>query len=367
MAMTALGGRYPMGGLPNSFSGAAGAPVLTAITINAAGEKVGFVFQAPKAGTLHSFEWRTATVSNDPDNGVRMSFQSINATTGVPDDGVDQFFVHDPNPLVGSTWQVPSGPLTDDGTGGGVKRTVTQGEWLAAVIDNSSFTALDSFQVATLTGSANTPLNSSFYTADGSTGTYAKSPADIPIFALKYDDSTYAQFDFNVFPIVAVNNNSFGSGSTPDERALRFQVPVAMRCVGVKVRADINDDVDFILYDNASSVLASVSVDGNINTNTYVAGEFLFTASVDLTAATTYRLAMKPTTATTSNLPDFTVNANAILEGVPGGIQVYGSTRTDAGAWTDSTTTRPLIVPLFDAVDTTAGGGGGAHSAVFFG
>jgi hypothetical protein len=364
MAITALGSRIYYGGPPNAPGGAL---ALSGTTLNAAGDKAAFVFQCPKAGTLDWFEWRTASVTNVPDNGVRMSFQDVSATTGVPDDGVDQFFVHAAGTLAAATWQVPSGPITSDGTGGGVKRTVTQGQWLAAVIDYSSFATSDSFQVATVSSSTGTPPDNNLYYCDGSSGTYAKAMGDWCVFALRYSDGTYANFDMQVLPASAVTNTSFNSGSAADERALRFQVPVAMRILGVTARCDINagGDVDWILYDSSSNVLASVSVDGDISGQVIDVGHYLFTASYDLAANTTYRLSMKPTTATSGSLQDITVNNNANLQAMPGGIQWYGSTRVDGGAWTDSTTTRPLIGLIIDGIDVS--GGGGAHSAPFFG
>ena len=74
-----------------------------------------------------------------------------------------------------------------------------------------------------------------------------------------------------------------------------------------------------------------------------------------MSADTTYRLAVKPTTATNVSLYSFSVNAAAIMAAFVGGTQWYQSTRTDAGAWTDSTTNCPFIGLHLSQLDDGAG------------
>lgn len=356
MAITALGANVPF---PTYES--VTAVVLATITLNASGDRIGFIIQVPKAGTLDWFEWRAGAVGNNPDNGMRLSFQTVDVTTGFPDTASDQF--RDiPGPFSANTWQTP-GLMTSDGTDIGVKRTVTQGEFIACVVDFGSFVVSDSIGISVRSlALADSLTNIGSYVADASTGTYAKSTSVTPILALKYSDGTYAYFP-GVLPILATNTNAFNSGSMPDERALRFKIPVKCRAIGAWLTLDVDGTVDIILYDNASNVLASISLDPDIRgttASTHIT--VFFTTSVTLEAATVYRLAIKPTSVTNVTNSEFTVNAAGLMAATEGGAELYGSSRTDAGAWTDSTTTRPIMGILIDGIDVATATSGGAYT-----
>jgi hypothetical protein len=311
-----------------------------------ANDRVAMVVQVPKSGTLDWFEWRTGAVSNNPDNGMRQSFQDISATNGHPDGVVDQY-----RDITGTfsanAWQVPSGTMTDTGADGGTKRTVTKGDWLGCVIDFVSFVALDQIQISTIT----TPLVHNFaWISDASTGTYAKL-ANGPVMALRYSDGTYAEFFAPVLPALTFTTNTYGNGSTPDERALRFTVPAACRCAGIWFYGAMASDCDAILYDSSSNVLTSISLDVDRRTDTNTRNHVAYFATpVNLTANTVYRMALKPTTASTITTYDIDVNAGALMACMEGGSSWYSSTRTDAGAWTDTQTSRPTIGILIDAI-----------------
>lgn len=336
----------------------------TGANLNASGDRFAFVGLAPKAGVLHSFEFRVAFVTNQPDNGIRGSFQDVSATTGDPD-GTQDHFRDYTGSLTANTWQTFPGAFTNDGTNGGTKRTVAQGEPLACVADFVSFTASDSWGPSVVSGAASSMRN--WYFDNGDTGSYVKGATNLPLMALKYDDGTYGEFDFQCWPILTVNTGNYGTGSTPDEKALRFQVPVSMRCIGAWALGDFDADFDFVLYDSGSSVLTSISCDPEhrIATNAGI-NLVYFPSSITLSAATTYRLCVKPTTASTITIQEYTLPGAAYQACIPGGVEWYLSTRTDAGSWTDSTDHRPMIGLIFDGVDA-AGGSSGTPAAAFFG
>lgn len=348
-----------------TYMNALGAPVLAATgAINASGDRVAFVVRVPKTGTLDWFEFRTATVSNNPDNGLRLSFQDVDMSNGNADGVQDQFFDYNPGSFSSNTWITPSQVLTNDGTSGGTKRSVTAGQYLACVIDFASFTASDSLGFSLVTSNTSVYDGSQdMYHLDGSAGTYTRG-GNQPIMALKYSDGTYGEFPtLAMGPFLTFNTRTFNSGSTPDERALRFQVPVSMRVKGFWVRLDPDAAVDVILYDNADNVLGSNSYDPDVRVQTNGAPFFGYFAPVTLTANTTYRLSVKPTSGSNISIYDFDVTANSRLGAVPGGIEWYSSTRTDAGSWSDTTTNRPYMGLLFDGVDVSAGGGSGGSFA----
>jgi hypothetical protein len=328
--------------------------------INATGQLVAFVFQVDYSGTLDWFEWRTGTVTNNPDNGVKTSFMTVDPATGNPDGVVDEFR-DNPAALSANTWQVPAGVMTSDGTNGGVKRTVTAGEWLACVMGNVTFTAGDDWYVATLNIGTGFALGSAYLTTYNG-ASWAKQTGNGIVVALRYSDGTYRIIrGDNAWPAVSVSSVNFNSGSTPDERALRFQVPRRARVKGVAYRGTLAGDADFVLYDGASNVLATVSADKDIrNGTTSIWNTVFFSSSVWVQANTTYRLAMKPTSGTNVSLQEFSAGANARLGGLVTGVEGYLSTRTDGGAWTDTNADVPLLSLIFDDI-------GGGSAATFTG
>lgn len=336
-------------------------------TMNASGDRIAVVLQVPKTGTLEQFEFRVATVTNNPDNGIRLSFQDISLTTGNPDGTQDQF-CDIPGPLVANTWTAPPNALTNDGTGGGVKRSVTQGDLLGCVIDFVTFVASDSFGVAYR--SLGTPtLTSVIYTDDGSSGAYVKRQTEAIVIALKYDDGTYVELPSYFAPVNTVNNTAYASNSTPDERALRFQVPFTCKVRGAWIRINFAGAVDIVLYDNASSVLATASLDVDVKVSSGSIQDVyaFFSSEIELTINTTYRLSIKPTTTTTITLQSLTVSVAGLMAGITGGAQLYLSTRTDAGAWTDTTTERPIAGLVISALSDGVSSGGSGGSFPFVG
>jgi hypothetical protein len=336
---------------------------LSTSAINASGDRYGWVFQAPKSGTLHSFEHNISVVSNNPDNGLRLSFQDVSLSTGNPDGAQDQFF--DQTGTISTGWNVPGGPITNDGTGGGVKRTVVHGDYLSCVVDFTNFVAGDSVTGVVGANCGVTVVNNS-YICDGNSGAYAKVSSSFPIFALKYDDGTYAKIPGLVLPIVSITNQAFNNTSTPDERGLRFQVEFDCKISGFWMQISANQPADAVLYDNASSVLATVVIDPEVRqgVSAITKSWFYFSSAISLTANTTYRLVLKPTTVNSVTLQQFNATSNAILEATDGGIEWYLTSRTDAGAWTDTTTSQPFIGIILSELDVSSGGGGGAFTFV---
>lgn len=348
MAMT----DWPSFRIPSVGGWTAAGPGVSSITLNANGDRCAFIIQCPKAGTLDKFEFQTNTVANNPDNGIRLSFQTVDLATGSADGTQDQF--RDITGTISSaTWQVP-GLMTSDGTDTGSKRTVTAGELLACVVDFVTFVAADSFTVQVLATNA-TGSSRNQYTDSAATGTYTKDDLQLPILALKYNDGTYAEFDVPIWPISAVDAVATGTGSTPDERALKIvSLPQSMRMTGAWCVGDLDAACDLVLYDAASNVVDTISFDSDQRTNgssgiyyaVWPAGPHT------LSAATVYRVALKPTTASTVVLRTFVLPSNAYWGCMPGGSNLILSTRTDAGAWTDDDTRRPLIGLVMNGVES---------------
>lgn len=352
------------------YSGGDVAPNFTATgAMNASGDRVAFIVRCPKAGTLDKFEVRTGTVSNNPDNGIRYSFQSVDATTGNPDTSVDQFrditAAHASN-----TWQTP-GLITSDGTDTGTKRTVSRGEYVACVMDFVSFTASDSISYSTLRADA-PDIGGASWSADGSSGTYAKGSRSFrPILALKYDDGTYAHFGHdNVWPVSAINTYLYNSANaTADERGIKFNFPVPVQVRGAWFYVDMDADWDCVLYDNASSVLASVTADKDFRqgSGAVVAPYFvLFSSSISCSANTDYRIIAKAS-ASANSWYSLSAPSSSYMSAMPWGTYGVSTRRVDAGSWTDATDEQMLCGLILDGFDNGAGGAGSGGSFAFVG
>lgn len=333
--------------------------------INASGDRIGFVFRAPKTGTLHSFECYASVVTNNPDNGVRLSFQDVSATTGMPDTTQDQY--RDFTGTAGTInvgWVTPTGPLTSDGTDNGSKRSVTKGDLVACVVDFINFAASDAISFRQGVGSGT--ADRSFYPVDGSGGTWTKVTSTSAMCLLvKYDDGSYVDMGNWSGPWTTVTDTSYASNSTPDERGIRFTAPVAMRVTGGWARIDPTGDFQIKLYNDSNTELATTptydkdtftgSGSGSLNVRA------LFTSTAELQAGSTYRLTVVPTTTTALVLAQTTMPSAASNQAFPAGsaTSFILTTRSDGGAFSDTDTARPVMGLIVDGIDSSGGGGGG--------
>ena len=175
---------------------------------------------------------------------------------------------------------------------------------------------------------------------------------------VRYNDGSYAWTPW-LFPASTFGNTAFNSASTPDERGLYFSSPVPVRASGIWVYVDADADFDLKLYDSdGSTVLKTIAVDTDLRALVAARIQYhYFPASQELLANTNYRLTALPG-ASSIGLAEFTVNAAAIMDAFSGGQACHLTTRADAGAWTQTTTQRPIMGLIIDGLSDGAGGGG---------
>lgn len=330
------------------------------ITLDADGEKIAWIFEAPKTGNLKAFGFGVNTVTNDPDNGLRISWYSI--ASGLPN-AETHFDIIDPSPL--TTGFKTTGIISDDGTDTGALKAVTQGDRVCAVITIQTFQAADSVAIRAAivsiwqgTGSGRgfpyylTDVGGAGWVKGGTSGEGNFN------FAVQYDDDVW-------YPIVATNPISsittrvMNSGTNPDEQALRFSVPVPLRLKGIQFLATFAGTTSTAvarLYDDAGTVLATASTvagssDVGGGTGTAQAVNLTFPSSVELTADTQYRLAVQATGA--GNVSMYFVSAINfdLMNAMPMGSGFSHSERDEPGIWGNSTVAVPLIVPVFDGIE----------------
>jgi len=185
-----------------------------------------------------------------------------------------------------------------------------------------------------------------------------KTTATAGCLELEYDDGTLAYTD----TLLAAYNEpgTIASNTTPDEIALYFRVPVGVTVGGAYVVVDLDAAADIVLYDtDGTTALATVSFDSDLRAGTTVNGTMVvFPTEIDLTPNAWYRLAIKPTTTTAVGYRRSAVRAIESFDQMDLGQNAYWSQRTDAGAWSETTTLRPRMSLLVSRVHDGSGGGG---------
>ncbi len=180
-------------------------------------------------------------------------------------------------------------------------------------------------------------------------------------FALEYSDGIIEHPVGVLAGAVTPASLAVNTGTTPDEVGLLFSPVLTCRCTGwwahLGVAASAAYEVRLL---NASdTVLASTTMSASYTTN---AGGRLYSACWDnvadgltLTAGTTYRVVILPTTANTVTCYRFTAYNNAFFDslGLPGAQE---TTRVNAGAWTDTSAQRFQCGLVVDAINNAVPG-----------
>jgi len=344
---------------------AAGA--FTAFALDAAADRVSAVFRCPKAGNLGYTGFRTGTVTTS--EALKISFQTIDPATGNPDDTPDEYRAH-AGAFAANTWYT-TGLITSDGADTGTKRTVARGEYVGVTIQFNAFSAgnMQIAAAASQNGSTGRAGNIFSYITANLTGAYAKQVTGIPLLYLQYDDDSTAYMPW-VWPFSAVTSTLWNNTSDPAERALRFQVP--FKCTSGGAWLDLGNSgntgaANLVLYaSDGTTVLLTEALDPDIRVSTYGYGFVWFSSEVTLSPATTYYLALDPTSATNTSYNVWTVPAIGAWDQTSCGQACYSVYRTTqgSGAWTEETTKRPMMGLIITALDDGASTGGGVLGRV---
>lgn len=321
-------------------------------------ETAAFVFRAPKDGDLDSVGFYLGTVTTPQD--LEVSFRNVvesGGGAGYPDATADQYHVIASGSLVSAGWNT-TGVMTNDGTGGGTKRTVAQGDLLAVVFRMTGSGNI-MFRVATNDILVNFPYATIYNSS--------KLGRPFPL-AIKYADGTYAELDPCTYPYIAgFTNGSFHTGTSPDEVGNRFIATETCEVDACWLKSNLTQNFKVVLYDSADNVVTETNEQDldTVYVNSPLNQYLPFLDRVTLTAGEEYRVVLKPTTASASLAYfGFEVGSNAVLDAVQGGKELYMTERTDAGAWTDSDTKR-IQMGIRMAIQTDPGTGGAFAHASF--
>ncbi len=311
--------------------------------IDAAGEKYEVIFEIPKAGTVSHLCFMTGTVTNA--QTLRVGLETLDSTGNASGTQYGGSAVGtQASPAATTYYEVALG----------TNATVTKGDKVALVIQFDG--TVGNLQIKSAGGiPTNFPYSGLYTTA------WAKSITLMNMVGIKYNDGTYGQI-YCLGMSADFQSVTFNTGSTSDERGNRFSLPFPAACTGIWaiMSAGLTSTFDLILYDDASTVLKTVSIDPNMLGGTTTRQVFfLFTTPYNLAANTVYRLVVKPTSINSVGVRHMNFFHNNALDTMPGGKEMYLTTRADAGAWTDTNTSRMFIGPILNAFDDGVGGGGG--------
>lgn len=325
---------------PAPMPGIAGSIGLGSLVIDAAGEKAGVIFQVPKTGTISKIGFRLGAVTTAQTLRVGLYTVSAGDPTATAYGGM----------TVGT--QAAPAANTSYTVSLGTGATATIGNVVAAVIEFDS--TAGNLAVSTITGSFST--SNLFPYATHYTTAWAKQVV-VPVLWVEYSDGSYAHIP-NIIPASAVSELTFNSGTAgADEYGLLFSLPFPARLRGFGGFVNQAGTYEAILYSGTTALTTETLTALETGASAARYNAHILSTSYAITANTTYRFALRPTTTTSIVLAYYDVTAAAVFNQTDGGTGFHMCQRLDQGAWTDTTTRRPLISLQFDQFDDGAGGG----------
>lgn len=324
--------------------------------MSAAGHKIaviGNVWTPGRASkSLRKIHFLTSTIAINSASSIQIACQDLDTSNSNPPrgDGVNDQTVSISGAAITSNAWVTSGSLSSD-------RSVAWGDTLVLEFTFATFTAADSFTLQNYSNSQTGSGGQSYPAVVAYTTSWGLTVHQ-PNILLEFSDGTFGCFD-GCYPTTGLTGVSFNSASTPDERALKFQVPFACSIDGVYGFIEAfaaGADYSVVLYNEAGTAISTKAISGATYVNSDSTLVFHCLPETDLDANTWYYLAVKPTTTNNCRFNHWTVNAAGHAAVWPLGTTGYLSTRTDAGAWSDTTTGIPALFPRFSRFHDGAGG-----------
>jgi hypothetical protein len=193
------------------------------------------------------------------------------------------------------------------------------------------------------------PYDHTTYTLSYLGGAYA---ADSQVYQACAFEATDGTFLRTSSPPMYSANRAFSSSSTPDEVGNLISLPFKHRIIGAQLSIDVDNACNIVLYNGGTSTISMIANVRN-GTQRYPGREF-FSTPITINANTSYRLVYKPTTTSNIGIGDSEFPPSyeaACKSSILQGASVSMTSRTDAGAWTDTATAIINISPIIDQID----------------
>jgi hypothetical protein len=326
-----------LGFLPNQW-----ATPTNQVTIDASGEKGGVVFQIAKAGTIDRVLFRTGAVSNA--QTLRAGLYTLDAA-GDPTTTAYKG-------MVAGTQTAPAANTLYEVTLGTAATNVVANDEVALVIEFDSVVGNVSFSgavgVAALQGY---PYTVAFTTA------WAHNTTAILVAAVRYSDGTYAYV--GGMPGTVVATAAFGSGSNPKELGNLWTPSFAGRLCGYWMVGDIDNAAEVLWYDTDGTTVLRTDPLTPANRGSTGVGIFWrrFASPHVWTVGGSYRLVLKPTSASTVLVHRLTVFHADVMQSLPFQTAMVETNKSSGDVWSQISTQRVAIGPIVDQLDDGAGGG----------
>ena len=332
--------------MPDALFGSR-SPSLVNFVLNQTTDAIEWIFNVSGAITITKLGFRYGLRTGTPPT-FKISLQGV-GVTGNPDGTIKG------GGSPASATFTPPADTTWDGTWQWITLanpyTTTRGEFLAIVIAQSSGTINASNNSSFTTNNNNTPTQNFPYAIRNDAGTRTRQNT-MPVYGYSSSSLAYG----NV--IQGVWTTAINASTTPDEQALNFMFPgdsgQTYQVIGVRLTMTLpaGQSVKLILYDG-TTVLQDVTFDTDLQ---YLATDispfeiFFDEATLsDLLFGSVYRLSLQPQAASgTYYISALTVASTNDLTAWAGSTNFYQSTRTDGGAWSDDTLTRPFVELIID-------------------
>lgn len=340
------------------------------LTMNDTSDRIAFIGRVNIPGSsgskaVRKVHFRTgSSLVKAGASAVRISLQDVDLANGPPiqpDGTVDQSYtIANTNTEAG--WSANSWFTTGNFS---ADRTVNHGDLLAVVFE---FTTRNGSDTVTLSGLQCIPETGPQHQSavvSRSGGTWSVE-STLPNVLLEFSDGTFGRLG-DSFHTSGLSALSFDSGTgTADEYGLEFQLPFDFEVDGfyALVSTQTGSNFEMLLY-SGTTALATVTVDANATLHaTNQNWIFRSFAKQTLSANTTYRIAVRPTTTNNIVLQCFNVSANGHFGAHAFGTVGVLAARLNQGSWNAANTTRrPFMGIRLTGVDVTPGGSSGGARA----
>lgn len=350
MTLVTLPSPFAWPGIVGQMSG--GPSLGSSSSLTAAGHYIAYVFCAKESMTLANIGFRSSVASGSPTMDVRI--ETVDTSTGFPTGALWSTNTNIvTSTLASSTWNLLT--LTSSAS-------IAAGQLFAVKLAYAAGTSININTLNNLTNFVQTSLPYQVTnTGSPARALLGNAAADI---ALGSSSTSFYEVPGTI-PVITASAGSFNNTSSA-KRGLRFTPPMNCRVIGIRFYdSSSTGDFNIDLYDSVGTTLiTSTAISGNVNAASANAPiTAYFGTPQSLTAGTTYRAVIEPTSATNVNVSTLQLPSASYRGASPAGTTALYTTY--AGSWVDSATdTIPLLDLIIDQVDDGTGSGGGGTTVV---